>query len=130
VSRAALNACLDGSTKTVDYVAYSRHDGLPALECSDGYQPASWRGPDGKLWFTTVRGVVWLNPDELSARSTPPVLVEELRVDGELMPLREGQIIVPPGHNQFDFRFTALSFDAGDQARFRYRLKGFDATWL
>lgn len=131
VSKAALNACADGRTASVDYVAYGRQDGLPALECSDGYQPASWRGPDGKLWFTTVRGVVWANPDELNIQSTPPpVIIEEFRVDGEPVPLTDGKVVVPPGHTQFDFRFTALNFDAGDRARFRYRLEGFDSSWV
>ena len=131
VNKLSLNACADGRAATVDYVAYGRHDGLPALECSDGYQPASWRGPDGKLWFATVRGVVWVNPDELLAESAPPpVLVEELRVDGEPVPLDAGEIIVPPGRTQFDFRFTALSYDAGDRARFRYRLEGVDSRWV
>jgi len=131
VAKPALNACADGRADSVDYVAYGRQDGLPALECSDGYQPASWRGPDGKLWFTTVRGVVWLNPDELTQKSPPPpVVVEELWVDGEAVPLREGKIDIAPGHKQYDFRYTALSFDAGDRARFRYRLEGFDPGWV
>jgi len=131
VNKLALNACADGRLDSVDYVVYGRHDGLPALECSDGYQPACWRGPDGKLWFTTVRGVVWVNPDVVTARSaSPPVLVEELNVDGEPVPLTGGDIIVPPGHTQFDFRFTALNYDAGDRARFRYRLEGFDSGWV
>ena len=131
VDKKALNACADGRSPSVDYVAYGRHDGLPALECSDGYQPASWRGPDGKLWFTTVRGVVWLNPDELTTQSAPPpVLVEDFRVDGELVPLAGGEISVPPGHTQFDFRFTALNFAGGDRARFRYQLEGYDSRWV
>jgi len=130
VSKRALNACMDGHASSVDYIAYGRRDGLPALECSDGYQPASWRSPDGKLWFTTVRGVVWVNPDELTAKSSPPrVLVEELTVDGQPVPLRSDKIIVPPGHQQYDFRFTALSFDAGERARFRYQLEGYSG-WL
>ena len=131
VSKTALNACADGRSASVDYVAYGRLDGLPALECADGYQPASWRGPDGKLWFATVRGVVWVDPDEVTAKSAPPpVLVEEFRVDGELVPHTAGEIVVPPGRTQFDFRFTALNFDAGDRARFRYRLEGFDSRWF
>jgi len=131
VKKTELNACADGRVASVNYVGYGRHDGLPALECSDGYQPASWRGPDGKLWFTTVRGVVWVNPDEVTAQSAPPpVVVEELRVDGETFPLTAGTIVVPPGHAQFDFRFTALNFDAGERARFRYRLEGFDSRWV
>ena len=131
VAKAALEAYAAGKISTVDYVTYGRHDGLPALECSDGYQPACWHGQDGKLWFTTVRGVIYLNPDELTANSPPPpVLIEEFRVDGELIPLHKGRLVVPPGHKQFEFQFTALNFDASDKTRFRYRIDGVDAGWV
>jgi signal transduction histidine kinase/ligand-binding sensor domain-containing protein len=131
VTKAALNAVAAGRTNTLDYVIYGRHDGLPALEFSDGYQPACWRGASGRLWFTTVRGVVWVYPEELTASAAPPpVVIEELRVDGEPVALNGEKIIVPPGHKQFDFRFTALNFDAGDKARFRYRLEGLEADWV
>ena len=130
--KSELNACADGQTNTLDYVTYGRHDGMASVECSDGYQPACWRGADGKLWFTTVRGgAVWVNPQELTPRSPPPpVIMEELRVDGEPVPLSDGKIIIPPGHKQLDFRYTALSFDAGDKTRFRYRVDGLDTDWV
>jgi len=131
VSRLSLNACADGRTNTVDCVTYGRRDGLPALECSDGYQPACWRGTNGQLWFTTARGVVSVNPDELvAAPLSPPVLIEEMRADGELITLGGKKIIVPPGHRQFDFDFTALNFDGGEKTRFRYRIDGLDADWV
>jgi signal transduction histidine kinase/ligand-binding sensor domain-containing protein len=131
VAKQALNACMDGGAPSVDYIAYDRHDaGLPALECSDGYQPSCWHGPDGRLWFTTARGVVWVNPDELIAKSAPPpVLVEDFLVDRREMPLTGGDIIVPPGQHQYDFRFTALNFDAGERVRFRYQLEGYSG-WV
>ncbi|MDR3458374.1 MAG: two-component regulator propeller domain-containing protein [Verrucomicrobiae bacterium] len=129
VAKTELNACADGRTNTLDYVTYGQHDGMASVECSEGYQPACWRAADGKLWFTTVRGgAVWVNPNEVTARSEPPpVVIEEMRVDGEPVALTGKKIIVPPGHKQLDFRFTALSFDGGDKARFRYQL---DAEWV
>ena len=132
VSKAALNAIADGRTNSLDYVIYGQHDGLPSVECSDGYQPSCWRGANGRLWFTTVRGgVVSVQPNDLVGRSKPsPVLIEEMRVDGEVVPLSGGNIVIPPGHSQFDFQFTTLSFDAGDKARFRYRLEQYDADWV
>jgi signal transduction histidine kinase len=132
VAKAALDAVAESKLATLDYVNYGRHDGLAAVECSDGYQPACWRGADGKLWFTTVRGgVVWVNPDELTAKSpAPAVAIEEFHVDGEAVALPGGQISVPPGHKQFDFVFTALSFAAGEKARFRYRVDGLDSDWV
>jgi signal transduction histidine kinase/ligand-binding sensor domain-containing protein len=131
VSKSALNACADGRTNTVDCVTYGRLDGLPTLECSDGYQPACWRGADGRLWFATARGMVWVKPDETITNSPPPpVIIEELRVDGEPVELRGEKIVAPPGHREFDFRFTAINFDAPDKVRFRYRMEGFDSEWV
>jgi ligand-binding sensor domain-containing protein/signal transduction histidine kinase len=131
VSRSALNACADSLTNTVNYVTYGRQDGLPALECSDGYQPACWRGANGQLWFTTTRGVVSVNPDTLNPEPPPPpVLVEEMRVDGEPVAIHGKKVIVPPGYRQYEFGFTALNFDSGERTRFRYRIDGVDADWV
>jgi ligand-binding sensor domain-containing protein/signal transduction histidine kinase len=131
VPKSTLNACADGTAKSVDYVTYGRLDGLPTLEFADGYQPACWAGHDGRLWFATVRGVVSVQPDELSAHAAPaPVVIEEVGADGELLPLRGGSLVIPPGHKQFEFRFTALNFDAPDKTRFRYQLEGFDTDWV
>jgi len=132
VTKAALNAVADGRTNTLNYVIYGRHDGMASVECSDGYQPACWRAADGKLWFSTVRGgVTWVSPGEVTAKSpAPTMLLEEVRVDGELADLSRGRVVVPPGHKQLDFRYTALSFDAGEKARFRYRVDGLDTDWV
>ena len=130
--KSALDDCADGLTNSLDYVVYGRHDGMISEECSDGYQPACWRGADGKLWFTTVLGgAIWVNPQDLIISPVPPpVLIEELRVDGEKVDPGPGPVIVAPGHKQLDFQYTALSFDAGDKARFRYRVDGLDTEWV
>jgi len=149
-AKSALNAVADGRASTLNFVSYGLHDGMASAECSDGYQPACWRASDGKLWFTTLRGAVWVQPHELVSKSKPPaVRVEEVRVDGESVEgfklLAEGfasadksatfnpqppTIQIPPGHKQIDFRFTALTFDGGDKARFRYRVDGLDNDWV
>ncbi|HEV2453011.1 MAG TPA: two-component regulator propeller domain-containing protein, partial [Verrucomicrobiae bacterium] len=129
VEKAALEACAAGKTKTVDVI---RHlGGLPTLACSDGYQPACWRADDGRLLFTTVKGVVSVDPEQLAASSPPPpVAIEDMVVDGQPIPLNLQKVVVPPGHEQFEFRFTALSFEAPEQSRFRYRIDGLDKSWV
>ncbi|HEX5399558.1 MAG TPA: triple tyrosine motif-containing protein, partial [Verrucomicrobiae bacterium] len=46
--------------------------------------------------------------------------------------LRGSQITVPPGHQQYDFIYTALNFDSGEKTRFRYRIDspGSKAEWV
>jgi signal transduction histidine kinase/ligand-binding sensor domain-containing protein len=131
VHKDELQACADGDVNKVNLVAYGRHYGLPSQEFSDGYQPACWRAPDGRLWFTTARGVVFVKPEEVVQKSSPPpVVIEELHVDDQPVDVRSGKVIIPPGRKQLDIRFTALSFDAGDRSRFRYQLEGYDPGWV
>jgi signal transduction histidine kinase/ligand-binding sensor domain-containing protein len=129
VQKAALDACAEGKVNTVDVV---RHvGGLPTLACSDGYQPACWRADDGRLLFTTVKGAVSVDPEQLTATSLPPpVAIEDMLVDGQAVPVSHQKIVVPPGHEQFEFRFTALSFEAPEQSRFRYRIDKWDKDWV
>lgn len=129
VEKAALDSCAAGTVNTVDVV---RHlGGLPTLACSDGYQPACWRTYDGHLLFTTVKGVVSVDPEQLPGNSLPPpVAIDDMSVDGQTVPLHHQKIIVPPGHEQFEFGFTALSFEAPEQSRFRYRIDGLDKGWV
>ncbi len=129
VEKSALEACADGEADTVDVVRYL--NGLPELKCSDGYQPACWSTRDGQLWFTTTKGVISVNPDEMSGNSLPPpVVIENLSVDGQAVSLVNGKVVVPPGHEQYEFQFTALNFDSPEQSRFRYRIDGLDKTWV
>jgi signal transduction histidine kinase/ligand-binding sensor domain-containing protein len=131
VAKSALHACADGRTNRFESITYGRFDGLPSLECSSSYQPACWRGKDGRLWFSTVKGAVSVNPAELIRNPLPPpVVIEEMRVDGELCSTNGGAPQISPGHKQFEFKFTALSFSAPDRVRFRYRLEGLDANWF
>ena len=94
VPRSALNACAEGQTNTVDCVTYGRRDGLPSLECSDGYQPACWRGANGRLWFTTTRGVVSVNPDALNPEPPPPPVAHRGNARGR----RTGCVGRPENH--------------------------------
>lgn len=150
VARGELEAYAKGQRSFVESTAYGRLDGLPALECSDSYQPACWRARDGRLWFTTLGGAVSIQPDDPSSNlRPPPVVIEELLIDGVAQDLKSARqepalgglkengkrrlwpaVIVPPGKRQFEFRFTGLSFISPDKVRFRYKLDNLDEKWV
>lgn len=110
---------------------YGRADGVPPLECS-GYQPGSWRGRDGRLWFATTGGAVSVDPAALRNNETPPAaVVEEVwidRVRGEEQ-AASGAVVVPAGGREVEFRYTGLSLSAPEAVRFRYRLTGLEPDW-
>ncbi|MBC8097073.1 MAG: ATP-binding protein, partial [Akkermansiaceae bacterium] len=135
----ALNAIQEfdeGRLASLPCVAYGLYDGLPTLECTGNYQPSCWRTRDGTLWFATVKGAVAMRPGEVSVnRQPPPIVIEEMLVDGKSSPPVEDPSgknprQVPPGKHQVEFRYTALSFVAPDKVRFKYRLAGLDVDWV
>ncbi|HEV2862262.1 MAG TPA: two-component regulator propeller domain-containing protein [Pyrinomonadaceae bacterium] len=109
-------------------VLYDTADGMPTRECSGGGHPSGWRGRDGKLWFTTIKGVAMIDPERVARNSVPPpVVVEEVRVDGEPV---AGTPTLAPGSSRFDFHYAGLSFVAPEKVRYRYKLEGFDKDWV
>ncbi len=77
-----------------------------------------------------VGGLAVADPRSLTTNTlAPPVLIEEVRVDGRLLDLG-APAEVPPGRGELVFRYTALSFEAPKGVTFRYRLEGFDRDWV
>ncbi len=153
VSKNELTQFANGTIRQVRCVAYGKSDGLPTLECRGGWQPAGCRGPDGRLWFPTMAGVVVVDPADASTTSAaPPVYLEEVFVDGQLFSrgrwrngeagLSKGRaataaerrarpaLAFPAGSRRFEFHYTGVSLRAPEGLRFRHKLEGVDAEWL
>ncbi len=136
VSKQTLNAFAAGRIDHVATVAYGKAstaidkaDRLRSFEINGGSQPAAWKRRDGTLWFPTVEGVVSINPRDVRwNRRLPPVLVEEIRVDGKPFDPASAEKLYP-GKKKFEFQYTALSFIAPENIRFRYLLEGYDTDW-
>lgn len=133
IARRELAAVAAGQATRVNAIAYGRAEGLEGLECTGGFHPAGLRTRDGRLWFSTVKGLVTVDPANISINETPPpVVVERLVVDGvahtpqrQEPPLRFG-----PGVRRVEFQFTALSLVAPERNRFKYRLDGLETDWV
>jgi signal transduction histidine kinase/ligand-binding sensor domain-containing protein len=132
VARTELENCADGKQDSIYSLGYGTSDGLPTLECSGGLQPAGCRTADGRLWFPTSKGLVVLDPGNVTTNMLPPpVVIEEFRVDGRVATNNgAGPMHIPPGHQRFDFQFTALSLMSPERVRFRCRLEGLENEWV
>jgi signal transduction histidine kinase/ligand-binding sensor domain-containing protein len=120
-----------GRPVMVSPVSYGRSDGLPSVECSGGYQPAAGVDAAGRFWFATARGAAWIRPEGLAPNhQLPPVVIEEVVVDGVSQPQRSGELVLPPGRHQVEFRYTGLSLAAPERVQFRRRLEGSDSGWV
>ncbi|HPC62174.1 MAG TPA: two-component regulator propeller domain-containing protein [Verrucomicrobiota bacterium] len=146
--KAAFEQTVAGDESRIPFRVYGRYDGLHTLELCSGYQPACWRGKDGRLWFATAHGVVFVQPADLRVNPLPPpVVLEQVRVDGKALELsaasqpysnralglgsqKAAPTRLSPGRHFLEFQFTALSFTAPDKVRFRWRLEGLETDWV
>ncbi len=109
---------------------YSPLDAQRTIECQPGVQPVVSRARDGRLWFSTIRGLLVIDPSHLSRTFMPPsVIVEDTTVNGER--LAAGAVgKLPPDRNNVEFSYTGVSFVVPNRITFKYLLEGFDKTWV
>jgi ligand-binding sensor domain-containing protein/signal transduction histidine kinase len=130
LDKAELDDFAAGRVKALSPVLYGTADGMTTRECSGGGHPSAWKGTDGRLWFSTIKGVAMIDPEQLATNEQPPpTAVEQVRVDGELI-APGPNLELPPGKSRFEFYYAGLSFIAPEKVRFRYKLEGFDRDWV
>jgi ligand-binding sensor domain-containing protein/signal transduction histidine kinase len=117
-----------GRTRTLGPVVYGTADGMRTRECSGGGHPSAWRDRQGRLWFSTIKGVATIDPEHMPTNTQPPpAVVEQVKIDGEAV---APEVSLPPGKSRFDFYYAGLSFVAPEKVRYRYKLEGFDRDWV
>ena len=129
VNRSDLLKFAGGAIRRFASTPYSPTEALRTIECRSGVQPGVWRMPDGRIWFSTIRGVTVIDPNHLAHNlPPPPVVVEDVIVNGQReQPAATGRL--ESGGRNVDFVYTALSFVAPTRIAFRYILEGFDRDW-
>ena len=128
VSRQELNDFADGNIRNVSCVSYGIADGMISSEGNGGAQPAGWRMPDGKLCFTTIKGLVIIDPKE-SNTLAPSVQIEQVKLDQSVLSAPDF-VRVKPGQESVEIEYTALSLRRADQVKFKYQLVGLDQDWI
>lgn len=108
-------------------------DGLPGLSGERFPDPSVVQAPDGKLWFATVRGVAWLDPQMLERQRNllpPPVRIEAIIAhEKNYLDGPQKKITIPAHTTSVEFDYTGLSLAIAERVRFRYRLEGVDRSW-
>jgi ligand-binding sensor domain-containing protein/signal transduction histidine kinase len=145
VAKSELDDVIGGRLLTLNSLVFGKGEGMENLECTGGFCPAGLRTRDGRLWFSTVKGLAIVDPQNIPInRMAPAVMLEEVWVDGaqkDFEPKAQSRqpkaatnlpshLIVGPGMRRVEFHYTALSFTAPERVRFRYRLDGLDLDWV
>jgi ligand-binding sensor domain-containing protein/signal transduction histidine kinase len=150
VSKKELEQLAAGQISAVYPPVYGRTEGMLSEECMGGFSPAGLKAKSGLLWFSTLKGIVVIDPrPHIADTAAPTVLLEEVLLDGVADPefrvlaptaagrnanaIKESQsamLHISPGKHRIEFGYTGVSFDAPERVRFRYRLDGLDNDWL
>ena len=160
VTRRELDDLAAGKIPAVYPRIYGRAEGMLSEECTGGFCPAGLKTKSGLLWFSTLKGIVAVDPRPRADAPAPSVVLEEILVDGlaadagkklpvspkqithaarearnpagtnSLTSTNAGGLEISPGRHRLEIRYTGLSFSAPDRVRFRYRMENLDADWV
>jgi ligand-binding sensor domain-containing protein/signal transduction histidine kinase len=140
-----------GEVESFSCATFGKDEGMVGVQCTGAAKPAGWKGRDGRLWFTTIKGLAVTEPNVRSNDRPPPVVIEEIVADKRKVapadpeqggtgtpaltgpPLRRkapASVRIPPGRGELEIHYTALSFQAPEKNRFKYKLEGLDTEWV
>lgn len=130
VDKKELAAVASHARKKVQYVSYGTSDGMLSSETNGEFQPDACKTSDGRLWFPTTDGIVVIDPDKFVHNDLPPpVVIEEILIDGQPLDPNEPAKLAPGRGSVLEVRYTANSLVAPEKVLFRYFLEGFDKAW-
>ncbi len=132
VAKGQLNEFAAGKRTSLEPLNYGVEDGLRSAQCSPAYPVGGGgsRMPDGRIWFTTSRGLAVLDPKARKrSRYTPIVHLAEMTADGEPQDLTR-MARLRPGSERIQFRYTAIHLSAPELVQYSYRLVGLDPEWV
>jgi ligand-binding sensor domain-containing protein/signal transduction histidine kinase len=130
VRKQELNDVANGKATSVTCTAYGTADGMESRECNGGYAPSGYQLHDGRLCFSTTRGLAMVNPADIRINTVPPpVVIDQFLVEGEQQPSAT-TIHVPAGRSRFEFHYAGISFQGANDVRYKYQLVGFDEGWI
>jgi signal transduction histidine kinase len=121
-----------GRRKRLDPESFGVEDGLRSAQCAPGF-PASgggMRAEDGRLYFTTSRGMAVLDSGARKAPAVAPVVhFVEMTANGDPVDL-ERAARLDPGRQRLQIRYTGIHLSAPDRVTYSYRLDGVDPSWV
>ena len=121
-----------GKRKSLDPINYGVGDGLRSAQCYPGYPTGGGgaRNADGRLWFTTSRGLAVFNPHAAPPASLPPaVQLLDIAADGNSLDLFKPTRLAPD-MERLRIRYAAIHLSAPERVRYSYKLTGLEPGWV
>ena len=110
----------------VRFRVFDAQDGLSSVP-STGVAPIE--GHDGKLWFATNEGVVWIDPDRIPNNTLSPPMVISSLIAGPHIYNGYSPVTLPAKTTSIQMHYASLSLTIPERDGFRYKLVGSDSGW-
>jgi ligand-binding sensor domain-containing protein len=130
VSKRDLRGFADGRVKKIVSVAYGERDGMRTRAGNLGNQPSALKTAAGRLLFSSLNGLVIVDPDRINANTyIPPVYIEKVLLNRKEQPLDQ-YAQLPLGAGEVEIHYAALSYSDPEKVHYKYKLEGFDKDWI
>jgi len=112
---------------------YDTGDGLENVEFN---RRAAYRSRDGTFYFGGLGGLTWFHPTAIQDNLVvPPVVLTRIETSNRdtttlVNPHGLEELVLSYQDYTVAFEFAALNFTNPTKNRYRYRLEGFDDTWI
>jgi len=140
VNKKKLDDFIPGKSPDISCISFGKAAGMASIECKGSDKTAGCKSKDGRLWFATTKGVAVVDPKVVEVNQTPPpVVIEEVIADKRVQSLKfkvqsqdkpSATLNLEPGRGELEFHYTALSLQAPEKNRFKYKLEGVDFDWM
>lgn len=119
----------DHSDIPMSYRLFDASDGVVGLAGQAIPLPSGTVGTDGRLWFSTSSGVLWVDPARLISRGPiPPIKIGGIVVDGKAIDTSNVPHLPALSHN-IHLTFSAQTLSHPEGIIYRIRLEPLDDSW-
>ena len=117
---------------------FGRNEGMREEQCASGFGNLAARDAAGALWFSTLDGLVKIDPNRVVEKNHGGlrVYIEEIHVGespvlfARAVGLHEPvAVTLQPGEGPLAIQYAAPFFSAPEQVQFKHRLEGYDLAW-
>lgn len=129
IRRSEISEALKDSTHQVKGEHFGIREGLLGLPFQLRPLNTAIEGTDGRLWFATSGGVVWLDPARPEKKVPPAsITIQSVSADDKSYPVGAEQKF--PAHtSSVQIAFAAISLSDPTSVHFRYKLQESDKDW-
>jgi signal transduction histidine kinase/ligand-binding sensor domain-containing protein len=128
IARTELDAWVDDPSKSVPATLFDVSEGVRTQSNPSAVQGVS-KASDGRIWYLAFDGVSVIDPQHFPFNKLPPpVQIEQVTADRKAYDAAQG-LRLPALVRDLAIDYTALSFVAPEQVKFRYKLEGYDNEW-